>query len=304
MLHATEVPILLRRPHIHRGYRPLNQPKKYYYKSAFYAHNECLNVWTHFAPLFFLLYYYTYPELISDSPRFPVLLLHFGHIILFLGSSSAHLLHSRSPHDHIFWFCIDFAGIAIFGMCIGLQRYACQSDLNPFIDWMYLPSLFIVSLLGQFFSSCALFVHYPFWKGRAIARMATGLFVAIWLYLPIIHRYTDPIEGDDMSVHTRAFTWLIVSGIFMGGNFPERFFPGIFDVIGYGHQLFHLCVNMVGWNLLYTADTDCPAPSGDAWMEVLEWRNFYCLLTVIVSTLIIIQTLRILMKRAEEKKYD
>lgn len=35
-------------------------------------------------------------QLISDSPRFPVLLLHFGHIILYLGSSSAHLLVSSS----------------------------------------------------------------------------------------------------------------------------------------------------------------------------------------------------------------
>lgn len=31
--------------------------------------------------------------------------------------------------------------------------------------------------------------------------------------------------------------WLILAGFFMGGNFPERVFPGVFDIFGYGHQV-------------------------------------------------------------------
>lgn len=34
--------------------------------------------------------------------------------------------------DHVFWYLIDFAGIAMFGMGIGLQRYACNEDMSVF----------------------------------------------------------------------------------------------------------------------------------------------------------------------------
>lgn len=44
------------------------------------------------------------------------------------------LQHSRSTHDHIFWFLVDFAGIAIFALCIGLQRFGCQQDMHPWLE--------------------------------------------------------------------------------------------------------------------------------------------------------------------------
>lgn len=53
-----------------------------------------------------------------------------------------------------------------------------------------------------------------------------------------------------LTLHTQAFMWLVMAGFFMGGNFPECVFPGIFDIFGYGHQvglivsvyIAHLCL--------------------------------------------------------------
>ena len=41
--------------------------------------------------------------------------------------------HSRSEMDHIFWFLVDFGGIALFGIAIGAQRYSCAERMETFI---------------------------------------------------------------------------------------------------------------------------------------------------------------------------
>ena len=48
---------------------------------------------------------------------------------------------------------------------------------------------------------------------------------------------TDP-NDDSLTQHSRAFYWLLLSGVFMGAQVPERFAPGLFDIYGYGHQVF------------------------------------------------------------------
>lgn len=47
---------------------------------------------------------------------------------------------------------------------------------------------------------------------------------------------TDP-NDDTLDQHSHAFYWLLLSGIFMGAQVPERFAPGLFDIYGYGHQV-------------------------------------------------------------------
>ncbi|VDL78911.1 unnamed protein product [Nippostrongylus brasiliensis] len=203
--------------------------------------------------------FYFLPELISPTPRLPVLVLYMGVEALLIGSSLAHLLHSRSPHDHIFWFLVDFSGIAIFGCSIGLQRYSCGSDMSLIGHMTYLPSLMLIVLVLQFLSSCYLFVSQPDWRWRLEFRMATCLLLAIWVHVPLTDRYLvefslnsiilffcndfENLQSENSSadislvLHTNAFNWLLVSGIFMGARVPERFAPGTFDIFGYGHQV-------------------------------------------------------------------
>uniref|UniRef100_A0A1I7XLY2 Progestin and adipoQ receptor family member 3-like n=1 Tax=Heterorhabditis bacteriophora TaxID=37862 RepID=A0A1I7XLY2_HETBA len=214
MLSASEIPLLLKRSHIVSGYRPLHQPRQYYYKSAFCSHNEVINVWSHFLPAICLMLFYVRPELSSES-RLPVLILHTGIATLFFGSAFAHLL-------------------------------------------IYLPLLLVIVLGLQFCSTCYLFVSRPHWPRRLELRMATCLLLALWLYVPLIYRYLSTSSSDpSLHLHTRAFHWLLISGIFMGASVPERFAPGKFDIFGYGHQFFHFCIIMMAWNLCDAAHIDC-----------------------------------------------
>ncbi|KAK5975892.1 Membrane progestin receptor alpha-B [Trichostrongylus colubriformis] len=300
MLTHSEIPKLLKRTHIVKGYRPLNQPITYYCKSAFCTHNELINIWSHLVPAICLIVFYVLPELFSASPRLPVLVLYAGVGSLLFASSLAHLLHSRSPHDHIFWFLVDFAGIALFGCSIGLQRYSCGSDMSLIGHMAYLPSLMLIVLVLQFLSSCYLFVSQPEWPWRLELRMATCFLLAIWVYVPLVDRYLSENSAADSSLvlHTNAFNWLMVSGVFMGAKVPERFAPGRFDIFGYGHQLFHLCVNMVAWNLCDAAHLDC-API--AWNSP---SNVAISAAFLMSAVFTACTVRTLSKKSLDIKYD
>ncbi|CAJ0589419.1 unnamed protein product [Cylicocyclus nassatus] len=300
MLTHTEIPQLLKRHHIVKGYRPLYQPVHYYYISAFRPHNELINIWTHLVPAICLIVFYLIPEVKSPTRRLPVLVLYTGIGVLLFASAMAHLLHSRSTHDHIFWFLIDFTGIALFGCSIGLQRYSCSKDMSMLMTVGYVPGLLLVVLVLQFLSASYMFVCRPDYKWRLEIRMLTCLLLAAWASVPLLSRYMgeNVTVDESLYLHTNALNWLLLSGVFMGAKVPERFAPGLFDIFGYGHQLFHLCITMVAWNLCDAAHYDCaPAP----WTSP---RNIAISVAFLLSVFFTVGTVKILSKKAQTLKYD
>uniref|UniRef100_A0A7E4W7D9 Progestin and adipoQ receptor family member 3 n=1 Tax=Panagrellus redivivus TaxID=6233 RepID=A0A7E4W7D9_PANRE len=259
LVEHTDVPQLLRRTHIRSGYRPLNQSVRYYLASAFKLHNEVVNFWTHLLPLAFIYARYIHPELFFEpQPRWQLLILYSGISILFVASSMTHLLHSRSQLDHVFWLLIDFSGILTFSLCVGIQRLSMRENSSAVFNYLYLSSLVFVSYL-QYWSTSFLFVLKHSWKPRHLIRLITCLACGIWPYIPLASRYfyqsTETVDVG-LTYHSNALFWLLLSGIFMGANIPECFAPGVFDYFCYGHQLFHLCVFMVTWNLCEAAHYD------------------------------------------------
>ncbi|KAI6230192.1 hypothetical protein M3Y99_01086200 [Aphelenchoides fujianensis] len=233
MLHELDVPVLLRRSYVRHGYRPLHRSLRYYVSSAFTWHNELVNFWTHFVPLIGLYLFY----------------------------------HSRSPLDHVFWLLVDFSGIALFSLSVGVTRFACRAENSPLFTSIYVPGLASIILL-QYLTTCGFFVIWPFWKTRHAIRILSCGAVAFWIYLPLYDRYLAsaweqlmafPASSSDASLalHNRGFHFLLAAGFFMGANFPECCAPGRFDLVGYGHQLFHLCITYVTWCVCETVNLDC-----------------------------------------------
>ena len=101
-------------------------------------------------------------------------------------------------------------------------------------------------------------------SSRVQWRLPTSLLAALFLYVPLLSRYAlNAADDAGLPAHSRAFYWLLASGIFMGGHIPERFARGAFDLIGYGHQIFHVCVTYVAHNLLIAANADLAALQRD-----------------------------------------
>ncbi|KAE9552311.1 hypothetical protein FO519_004468 [Halicephalobus sp. NKZ332] len=245
LIDHSEVPKLLRRSHIHSGYRPLNKSLRYYVASAFRLHNELVNFWTHMLPFFFIYFYFLHPEIFFEAElRWPLVVLYSGISVLFVASSFTHLMHSRSQNDHVFWLLVDFSGIFVFSLCVGIQRISMKESSSFFST--------------DYWTTSGFFVIAPFWKTRDVIRLITCLSVAAVLYVPLLDRYFSSSTDLDpgLSLHSSAFMWLLISGIFMGANIPECFAPGRFDYFCYGHQLFHLCIFMVTWNVCEAARLD------------------------------------------------
>ncbi|KAI6227478.1 hypothetical protein M3Y99_01245500 [Aphelenchoides fujianensis] len=336
MLHELDVPVLLRRSYVRHGYRPLHRSLRYYVSSAFTWHNELVNFWTHFVPLIGLYLFYILPELSAERPRATVLFGYAGVSCLFLCSAVTHLMHSRSPLDHVFWLLVDFSGIALFSLSVGVTRFACRAENSPLftsvrplqspsslsshpIVQIYVPGLASIILL-QYLTTCGFFVIWPFWKTRHAIRILSCGAVAFWIYVPLYDRYLasaweqlmavaagDGLTGNStlvsfllqfpassadasLALHNRGFHFLLAAGFFMGANFPECCAPGRFDLVGYGHQLFHLCITCVTWCVCETVDIDCaqrldgpPGLASDPMLRPLLWITFAALSTVLIA---------------------
>ncbi|CAD5224797.1 unnamed protein product [Bursaphelenchus okinawaensis] len=282
MLHDMEIPVLLRRNYIKTGYRPLNKELKYYVKSAFSWHNELVNIWTHALPLIGLYLFYILPELMHDRPRAVVIFAYSGVSSVLFCSALTHLMHSRSPTDHIFWLLVDFSGIAVFSLAIGVQRFLSRPYNSILFTTFYVPTLTGVVLL-QYLTTSGFFVLRPLWKARHSIRILCCGFLNFWIYIPLLDRY---VAGEDMTMHTKALQWMMLSGVFMGAHFPECCAPGCFDLVGYGHQLFHICITMVTWCLCDSAHMDTPrrtdGPKG-IWGDPLT-KSLTCVMLLAVLT--------------------
>jgi len=92
----------------------------------------------------------------------------------------------------------------------------------------------------------------------------------------------------------------------MSGKVPERFFPGKFDLFGYGHQLFHLCIWMMAWNVCEAAVQDYSLPfSTSSQLANILWRqdhliSFFAIVTAITLISLVIWKL---MKTVTSKEF-
>jgi len=100
LVPSHEIPPLMRRAHVIHGYRPTDQPRLYYLKSAFQLHNELVNVWTHAVPFTLLQLFYLLPEVFTHQ-RWPVLVLYSGIGVLLAASALTHLMVGSNRHAQL-----------------------------------------------------------------------------------------------------------------------------------------------------------------------------------------------------------
>ena len=113
------VPKIMWEPGILTGYRSMNKPWIFYFRSLFWIHNDTGNVWTHgLAPLFTVAMLYkfaNYVDFYNNLSAQGLLVFTVGSGVLFVFSSMAHLLHSKSETAHYLTFCFDYMGLALYG---------------------------------------------------------------------------------------------------------------------------------------------------------------------------------------------
>jgi len=186
----------------------------------------------------------------TSTPVWPVLVFCFGGVMC-LGCSAVYhwwLGYCRHYHDTL---CrVDLAGISfmIWGSCVPLIYYVFYED----DFWRNLYLVVTTVLCGATLAFCALpadLLHRV--KGpRVLSYVAAGAFVIAPLIHSIIRwgAHSDQVRRylNDGYLALVGFLYVLGAVIYIS-RFPERFFPGTFDLLFASHQIWHALVFLAAY---------------------------------------------------------
>ncbi|KAK3943813.1 mPR-like GPCR protein [Diplogelasinospora grovesii] len=252
LLSNKEVPFWYSQTFIHTGYRPITNSVKFCFQSLTYLHNETVNIYSHLIPgvaaLVLLLgvfsSYFTanFPNATRhDRLVFEIYLA--TSIACFTVSSLYHTLLCHSKYYCDLWVRFDYVAILfqivgsfISGIYVG---FYCEPELQR----LYWSMIIVLALLNAFV------VINPKLQGPEWRLLRTGSFVATGLsaFAPIIHAATIfPYHQLDKQAGLRCYylegVLVLLGAWHFATHFPECWKPGIFDIFGASHQIFHVLV--------------------------------------------------------------
>ncbi|XP_010881434.2 membrane progestin receptor beta [Esox lucius] len=251
---VSHVPALFREPYILSGYRPVGQDWRCYLLSVFQRHNETLNIWTHLlaGPLVLLRVwaYVGVHGLPLDAASLP-LCLYVLSALTYLGCSvTAHLLQSHSELAHYSLFFLDYVGVAVYQYGCALAHYFYCSEpawRESAVGVWFLPGAALLAWLSC--ASCC-FAKYRYRRPYPLQRKICQLIPTSMAYFldisPVAHRLATVSWGQDpaLPLHALQMAFFLLASLFFSCPVPERFFPGRCDIMGQGHQVFHLFLSL------------------------------------------------------------
>ncbi|KAK3323886.1 hemolysin-III related-domain-containing protein [Cercophora scortea] len=248
--------------YIHTGYRATSNSYPVSFESVFRLHNETVNIWSHLlGALFFtaagvllLLHAVVGPRYGAASPAdVRAMACFFAGAFLCLGMSATyHTLSNHSPAVAKWGNKLDYTGIVflIVGSYVPALYYGFSCF--PRLLEVYLST---IAILGLGCLTVSWFEHFrtPAWRPyRALMFVGLGLSGVG----PILHGLT--IYGYSALNERMGLNWVVLQGalyifgaFLYGARWPERQFPGCFDIFGSSHQIFHVCVVLAAASHLY-----------------------------------------------------
>ena len=243
--------------HTETGFRQPHHPWSYYFCSIFQKNNECMNVWTHLIGFILILnrilYLSSEFSLVGDRNMWPLTAGLLTMATMYLCSTFAHWIQSRSELTHCLVFLIDYAGIGLYGFGTVLLQHTYCTDKALLNSWMRRFSIPVGLILSFVICACCSIskVMYtnPYPAHRKLWILVPVSMEYIWGLIPLFQRFMMSFEkwelDESMQHHLMHMVWFVVAGFFYGTDMPQRIFPGRFDFLGHSHQIFHACIVIV-----------------------------------------------------------
>ena len=248
---------MFRDPGIKTGFRKINQPWSYYIRSIFTIHNETINIWTHMLAIFWHIYLiYDYSESSNyycDDQYVPILIYGLSCVLSSTASTAAHIFHSKSLYIHQVLFLLDIAAICFFTFANGLLTVTYWSDEKTFnkLHTVFIVTNWILAFLDLSIMCVLRFYLVETSKQflRKFLSIATIGCHIIFVSLPVIPNYIRYFNGDKsyasfVSQYNFLLLLILLIGVMYTSHVPEVFFPGVFDIVGTSHQVFHVLVTI------------------------------------------------------------
>jgi len=233
-------------PFIKSGYR-LGYTFNHCIHSLFQLHNETVNAWSHLlGALYWLyqLYYVPFWLSMEGANKTTIFLTWFFVLGCFASTIFSFLFHQFNcinVHCHDKLRALDFAGItiSIWGISLPVlySSFYCYPNMLIFYTALCTVSTFILFQLQL----------YEFlWinRGTRIVIYVVASLLPLINYLNILY-----LEGLTAPLMFTLFDYIIIGYFFYGSGvfiysyrFPERLFPGFFDIWGSSHQIWHIFI--------------------------------------------------------------
>ncbi|KAJ7557664.1 hypothetical protein O6H91_04G005100 [Diphasiastrum complanatum] len=193
--------------------------------------------------------------------RWPFYVFMGGAMACLLASSSCHLLSCHSARLSYFMWRVDYAGIAamIATSFYPPVYYIFQCD--PVWKNLYLTGITLLGFSTVSVSLVPSFQRPKYRKLRALLFVGMGGSGVIPAVHALISNWHEPICFTLLAYEIGMALFYISGVLIYVTRIPERWRPGLFDIAGHSHQIFHLLV-IAGAYTHYQAG-----------LMVLEWRD-------------------------------
>lgn len=247
----TDVSQLFWEPYIHTGHK-----WRYYFCSLFQKHNEVVNVWTHLLPaLAVLLRFWAFAEAEAlpwtSVNTLPLLLYVLSSVTYLSFSVLAHLLHSQSELSHYTFYFVDYIGVSIYQYGSALVHFFYTSD-QAWYEHFWLFFLPAAAFFGWLSCAGCCYAKYQYQKPYPLMKKICQVVPSGLAFLldisPVAHRvalcHLAGCQEQATWYHTFQIFVFLVSAYLLSCPVPEKYFPGCCDIVGQGHQLFHVFLSI------------------------------------------------------------
>uniref|UniRef100_A0A8C3V5C2 Progestin and adipoQ receptor family member 9 n=1 Tax=Catharus ustulatus TaxID=91951 RepID=A0A8C3V5C2_CATUS len=151
-------------------------------------------------------------------------------------SCTAHLFSCLSPRLRATFFYLDYASISYYGFASTLD---CSLPIAAYRVLVLPVALALaVGCTAACCRSRAACCAYPFAVRTFVFAMPLSMACPIMLESLL---FDLRARNPTLFVYFyRRYFWLLVAAFFNVSKIPERIQPGLFDIVGHSHQLFHI----------------------------------------------------------------
>ncbi|XP_061950635.1 heptahelical transmembrane protein 1-like [Populus nigra] len=176
------------------------------------------------------------------ATRWPFYVFLGGSMFCLLSSSICHLFSCHSHSLNILLLRMDYVGIVIMIITSFFPPMYYIFQCEPHWQFIYLGG---ITVMGMFTIVTLLSPPLSTGKFRAFRAMlfaSMGLFGLIPAVHSIIANWSNPKRDTIVAYESAmAIFYLTGTGLYVS-RFPERLKPGLFDLTGHSHQIFHVFV--------------------------------------------------------------
>lgn len=320
-----EVPAHFREPFIHSGYRDPRSSWILCINSLFFPTNETVNVWSHLLPSFYFISCLI-SELIDLTFVFydyyyAPFIIYIGTIVIYtLISSLAHLFNTMSDWARHVCFICDYAAVSIHAHGTALAFFAYSIPMS-WIDktsiGIFSNNFIFLSLVSCILSvvlSCHTRLHLATFRLKLMrfsAFVSPCLITISPVFIRSLYCYIDDNSGnidkdckeDFQEYWYYQICFSLLAATFYVSHFPERVYPGRFDIFGHSHQLFHMAciVNSYFQMQLIKSDSMNRKQLLESHSRLPNFSNTYAPFAIVVVSNVLLSVYFILQIRMKTK---